>query len=234
MKRKMDHLALAEVSADSTSGLAFSGYAAVFDQLSEDMGGFKIVVRPGAFSRSLAAVKKGTRDVRMFLNHEDNIVLGSTHAGTLRLSEDNHGLKAEADLPDNEWGRPVSDAITRGEIRTMSIGFNSVPAHDEWSDDKSVLYKSELILNEVSPITSWAAFEGTSASVFALAGRLDVERYALEEAIDALAAGNPLTAEQTALIGAAVVDLGPAPEPDRTIIHRHHLALAELGQRAAS
>ena len=230
MKRNLERLALAEPLTGD--GLSFSGYAAVFNQLSEDMGGFRISLRPGAFSRSL----KGKRDIRMFLNHEDSIVLASTRAGTLRLTQDDHGLKAEADLPDNEWGRPVADAVARGDIHTMSIGFNSVPAKDEWSDDRSTLFKSEIVLHEVSPITSWAAFPQTTAGVFALAERIDVEGDALGTAIEKLSSGEPMSEEEALLVADAAAELSGASRTEGvrqsfSVIHAHQIALLELRRR---
>ena len=64
----------------------------------------------------------------MFLNHDWNVVLASTYGNepTLRLAEDARGLFVDADLPDNEWGRPVRDAVARGDISSMSFGFNVV------------------------------------------------------------------------------------------------------------
>lgn len=72
------------------------GYAAVFNQLSEDLGGFRERVLPGAFKDCLAA----SPDVRCLFNHDPNAVLGRTKAGTLRLAEDNKGLHFDCDLPD--------------------------------------------------------------------------------------------------------------------------------------
>src|SRR5688572_8331853 len=64
-------------------GLTFSGYAAVFDSLSDDLGGFREIIRPGAFGESLRA----RRDIKMFHNHNSDIVLASKKAGTLKLIE---------------------------------------------------------------------------------------------------------------------------------------------------
>ncbi len=44
------------------------GYAAVFDQASEDLGWFRETIKPGAFSRSL---KEGA-DVRCLMNHNED------------------------------------------------------------------------------------------------------------------------------------------------------------------
>lgn len=158
--------------ADDGNGLTFRGYAAVFDSPSEPMWGFdgeqvREVIRPGAFDKSLAETatpaRKRGRDVKMFLNHNADIVLASTRAGTLRLSTDARGLVAEADLPDNTQGRDTSVSISRGDISTMSFGFNPIKTDKQAPREQQVL--TEVRLWEVSPVTAWPAYQSTSASV---------------------------------------------------------------------
>jgi len=145
----------------SKDGLRFSGYAAVFNAPSERMRFGVERIRSGAFGKSLTE----RRSRKLFMNHSPHIVLGSTAPGTLRLSEDKRGLKAEADLPDNEWGRPVADAIRRGDIDAMSFGFNAI--REEWSGEERSLI--EVKLHEVSIVTDLAAYPATSVSVRSLA-----------------------------------------------------------------
>lgn len=155
-------------------GLQFRGYAAVFDSVSEDLGGFREVIKPGAFTRSLNAAMNGNRDIRMFLNHNPDVVLGSTRAKTLRLSEDERGLLAEATLPDSAWGQPVAEAVRRGDIRSMSFGFMVDRKEGaSWSQDHKERTLHEVRLLEVSPVTGWPAYAATSASVRTLADAID-------------------------------------------------------------
>lgn len=153
-------------------GLTFRGYAAVFDSPSEPMWGFngeqvREVIRPGAFDKSLGETatpaRKRGRDVKMFLNHNTDIVLASTRAGTLRLSTDDRGLVAEADLPENTQGRDAAVSVGRGDISTMSFGFNPIRIDNQAPRDQQVL--TEVRLWEVSPVTAWPAYQSTSASV---------------------------------------------------------------------
>lgn len=155
-------------------GLTFRGYAAVFDVLSEDLGGFRERIAPGAFTRAVNAAANGSADIRMFLNHNQDVVLGSTKAKTLRLTQDERGLLAEADLPDDEWGRPVSNGVRLGNIRSMSFGFTvrgkggmSVTA------DGKERTLTDVNLFEVSPVTGWPAYTATSASVRTLLEAID-------------------------------------------------------------
>lgn len=155
-------LADMEIRAEG-DGLSFRGYAAVFDSWSEDLGGFREKIRPGAFKKSL----REKRAIKMFLNHNSDIVLGSTRAGTLTLVEDDKGLLGEAKLPDNEWGRPLRDAVMRGDVDSMSFGFQAVK--DSWSEDGAERELIEARLYEVSPVTGWPAYTATSATVRVLA-----------------------------------------------------------------
>jgi HK97 family phage prohead protease len=178
-----------EVRATS-DGLNFRGYAAVFDKWSEDLGGFREKIAPGAFTRTLAEKGRAKRNpIKMFLNHDWNVVLASTTGDTLRLSEDKRGLLVDADLPDNVWGHPVRDAIVRGDISTMSFGFNVAHAPggkrlaEEWNETHTERTLLDIKLYEVSPITAWPAYPDTTASVRRLAGLIDAPEDELESAV---------------------------------------------------
>jgi HK97 family phage prohead protease len=159
-----------EFRADG-NGLEFKGYAAVFNSKSEDLGGFREVIAPGAFARSIGS--SHARAIKAFLNHNQDIVLGNTKKGTLRLSEDNRGLLAEVTLPDSEWGRPVAEAVRRGDISSMSFGFNVPPKGDAWNDAHTERTLHEVHLWEVSPVTGWPAYAATTASVRTLVDAID-------------------------------------------------------------
>ena len=79
------------------------GYAATFNRFSQNLGGFVEEVRSGAFRSTL-----NQADVRALFNHEPDHLLGRSTTGTLRLSEDDHGLRYEVDLPNTTLGRDVA------------------------------------------------------------------------------------------------------------------------------
>ena len=78
-----------EVRASPTAEgeIRFTGHAALFNAWSEDLGGFREQVAPGAFTKAIQM-----DDVRALLNHNADYVLGRNRAGTLTLSEDDQGL----------------------------------------------------------------------------------------------------------------------------------------------
>src|SRR5690625_3155533 len=87
------------------------GYAAKFDRASGDLGGFTEIIRRGAFAKTIQEA-----DVRALWNHDSNYVLGRSKSGTLRLVEDDEGLRIEVDPPDTQWARDLVKSIERGDV----------------------------------------------------------------------------------------------------------------------
>ena len=109
-----------EVRAKKNGGkCTITGYAARYNLLSGDLGGFRERIASGAFKRILTT----NPDVVCLFNHSDNTVLGRTSAGTLRLSEDSRGLKFECDLPDTTAGRDTYESVQRGDLNGCSFAF---------------------------------------------------------------------------------------------------------------
>ena len=196
----------------TTDGLNFRGYAAVFDSESEDLGGFRETMAPGSFTKTLAERGRSKKSpIKMFLNHDWNVVLASTYGKTptLRLEEDERGLLVDADLPDNEWGRPVRDAVVRGDISSMSFGFNVTK--DEYNEDRTQRRVTEVKLWEVSPVTAWPAYPATSASVRRLAELAGADDDELEDAVRVLFSEDQLDEAQHELLLRAVNARSTAP-----------------------
>lgn len=191
-------------------GMSFSGYAAVFNSDSEPLP-FIERIMPGAFRKSL----KSRNNIRMYLNHDSSMLLATSRAKTLRLEEDQRGLKVEADLPDTTIGRDLSTLIQRGDVDSMSFGFSVPPKGDSWSDDGSVRELKEVRLYEVSVVTGFPAYQATTASVRSLdmlAERTAADVDKLADAITVLEAGSELNDEQASLLLDVVGKLRKKPE----------------------
>jgi HK97 family phage prohead protease len=137
------------------------GYAAVFNELSEPLFGFRELILPGAFKKSLKA------DVRALLGHDPSQILGRTKSGTLRLREDDHGLYTEIDPPNTQLGRDTIESIKRGDLDQMSFGFQVVK--DEWKHEDRELIRElvEVDLFDVS-VVAFPAYTQTEVSVRSL------------------------------------------------------------------
>jgi HK97 family phage prohead protease len=189
----------------SSDGMSFTGYAAVFNSPSEPLP-FTEVIKEGAFKRSL----KSRNEIKLFMNHNTDVVLGSTRAGTLKLSEDSRGLLAQAELPDTSAGRDLSVLMKRGDVSSMSFGFSVPPKGDAWSSDGATRELHQVRLHEVSIVTGFPAYEATTASVRSLdilATRTAVDVDALSDAITRLEAGETLEANHADLISEVVSKL---------------------------
>jgi len=142
---------------DDDESNAITGYAAVFNSWSEDLGFFKEKIEPGAFNRT---IKNG--DVRALINHDPNLIIGRTKNGTVRLWEDDRGLGFEVDLPETSYAKDLRESIKRKDITQNSFGFQTV--RDSWSDDGKRRTLQEVTLFDISPVT-FPAYKQTNVKM---------------------------------------------------------------------
>lgn len=137
-----------------------SGYAAMFNSPSVQMGKVVEKIAPGAFARSLAE-----EDIVAFWNHNYDIPLARSSAKTLVLSEDETGLKFSFDMPRSAWGDSVLEAIKRRDVTGMSFGFfvRNIDGENwtKMADGNWQRMLTDLVLIEVSPVV-WPAYPATS------------------------------------------------------------------------
>lgn len=108
------------------SGKRLSGYAAVFNTETVIAGAFRETIAPGAFAQAI------TGDVLALMDHSYGRVIGRTTSGTLRLSEDRHGLKVDIDPPDAPDGQTALALVSRGDLAGMSFGF--IVRRESWQE----------------------------------------------------------------------------------------------------
>jgi HK97 family phage prohead protease len=103
------------------------GYAAKFMKQSRNLGGFVEQIDARAFNKSRG---DGWPDVLARYNHDDNMLLGTTAAGTLRLALDEIGLHYEVDPPQSR--ADVQELVTRGDVNKSSFAFRVMGEGEEW------------------------------------------------------------------------------------------------------
>ncbi len=145
------------------------GYAAVFGVWA-DLYYFEESIRRGAFSNAI----KENQDVRGLFNHDCNIVLGRTSAGTMRLWEDDQGLAYEIDPPATDAAEDLITSIQRGDVTQCSFSFMVRSGGAIWTivenGDGTETWRRELLdldLFDVGPVT-FPAYTETSVSVRSL------------------------------------------------------------------
>jgi HK97 family phage prohead protease len=175
--------------------LRLSGYAAKFDSPSLPLP-FTERIAPGAFRKTLAE----TPDVRLLINHE-GLPLARTKNGTLRLSEDEVGLRFEADLPETQEARDLHTLIARGDVDQMSFAFRVI--RQKWSDNRTERLLTEVSLadGDVSVVT-YPAYPAASVEA----------REHLMNAIQAVKEGREVSGESLMVLKSVFDDLSEGHE----------------------
>ena len=162
----------AELRAAADGSLTLTGYGAVFDKFSQNLGGFVEMIAPGAFDDVLA---RSGNNVAGLVNHDANWLLATTDSGTLDLSVDDIGL-AYAMLLDSGDPDAVRAAakVRSGKMRGSSFSFTVGAGGDEWSLTPQGFplrtIRSFAGLFDVGPVT-FPAYKGTEADGLATALR---------------------------------------------------------------
>ena len=106
-------------AAGSVSPGVLFGYACMFDQVSRDLGGWREIIDPATF---IACLADKTR-VMCRAEHDSRLLLGTTDAGTLRVTIDKVGVFYEVDLPNTGAGRDTAELAARGDYKFSSFAF---------------------------------------------------------------------------------------------------------------
>lgn len=182
------------------------GYASVFGPLSGDLGCFRERIAPGAFTRALMKA-----DCRGLVNHDPNMLIGRQKAKTLRLVEDQIGLRYEIDLPDSPLGHNTAESVTRKDLDGSSFSFTTDA--DEWDYTGDVPIRTVTAvrdLYDVGPV-AFPAYEDTSVAL---------------RSLETARAAAPAVPEPAPESGPEPV-APPVAEPDDFELTKARLALAE-------
>nr|MDT0658039.1 HK97 family phage prohead protease [Micromonospora sp. DSM 115978] len=151
-----------ELRASADSKRAIGGYAAIFGRYSRNLGGFVEVVDQRAFNKSRG---DGWPDVIARYNHDDNMLLGTTGGGTLRLATDDTGLSYEVDPPAAR--QDIVELVQRGDVRKSSFAFRVAgQGGEEWTTTDQGYPLRSLVsvqLVDVAPVNTPAYVDTTAA-----------------------------------------------------------------------
>jgi HK97 family phage prohead protease len=172
-----------ETRQEDDGVMRLSGYAAVFNDPSVPLP-FSERIAPGAFRKTLSE----TPDVRLLINHE-GLPLARTKNETLTLSEDEVGLRFDAELPDTSEARDLYTLIQRGDVDQMSFAFRVI--RQKWNSDRSERTLTEVSLadGDVSVVT-YPAYPTTTVEA----------REHLARAIQAVKEGREISGESLVVL----------------------------------
>ncbi len=150
------------------AGNTLTGYIAVYNSRSEDLGGYVEMLAPGCFDPI-------PDDVPALMNHNIDLCVARTSAGTLKLRSDGTGLAYSIDLPDTTTGRDLKVSVQRGDVSGCSFGF--ICRDDEWiaAEDTVLRMIRSVELIEVSVGVTFPAYTGTSSELRLLPDSMPVE-----------------------------------------------------------
>jgi HK97 family phage prohead protease/HK97 family phage major capsid protein len=141
-KRTMGTIEVREAEGDE---MVLEGYAAVFNS-ETDLGAFREVIKPGAFDDVM------NNDVRALINHDPNLVLGRTTNGTLKLEQDERGLKYRVELGRQQYAKDFYESVKRGDISQSSFAFTI--DKQSWNEERTLRSVDKVRqLLDVSPVT---------------------------------------------------------------------------------
>lgn len=140
-----------ELREDDDGNRTISGYAVKWEMKSQVLGlffKFREQVQKGAFLESL-----NNDDQRFLWSHDTSKVLGRRKNNTLRLQEDDIGLRFELDLPKTTLGNDTYESIQRGDVDGVSFGFKVIDDEvDEPDNDMPLRTIKKAKLAEVSAV----------------------------------------------------------------------------------
>lgn len=144
----------------AVEGNTLSGIAHAYGQRTL-VNGRWVEFAKGSFDEALRRA-----DVRAFVNHNTDMLLGRQSNGTVRLASEADGLHYAIDLPDTSYARDLKTMVDRGDLNEMSFGiFPGAAKRGTASDGKTVItHVAVKEIFDVSPV-SLPAFAGTSVEL---------------------------------------------------------------------
>jgi uncharacterized protein len=152
----------------SGNGNCVTGVAARYG-VRANLGKFYERVSKRAFDKILA---QPGLDCCFLVNHNPDLILGRTSAGTLKLRADDTGLHYSCELPNTSTARDLKENIRAGNISGNSFAFTLGEGDDEWSEEEDE-NRSRIVVRTIKNFSQlldvsavvYPAYKGTSVSL---------------------------------------------------------------------
>lgn len=154
-----------ELTINNVADRTIKGTAIVFDSLSNDLGGFKEIIKRDAVTQDL--IDKS--DIVMNYNHNNqNVILARSKngKGTLQLFLTDNGVDFEFSAKKTAFGDELLESVRCGDLDKCSFAFKLAKGGESWVKDNGqyirTITKIES-LHDVSIVTS-PAYSATSVN----------------------------------------------------------------------
>ena len=126
---------------------AIQGRAALFNKPIVHKGEVKVFIK-GAFDEVISSGK----EVRLQLDHDDDLVVGSTEDGRLELRADDRGVAVRFALQDDG----IAEMVAERKFDGVSVGCAHLYGYVKEVEDEPVKFITKADLDEVSLVTRGA------------------------------------------------------------------------------
>lgn len=107
------------------------GLAAPYGRLSEDLGGFRERIVPGAFDESV----RGKRELRVDVEHDYTRLLARRSKGTADFTTKPDGVWVSFRLPDTSRGRDTLEDVRNGNLDGLSASWLRSTTKSRWIEE---------------------------------------------------------------------------------------------------
>jgi HK97 family phage prohead protease len=158
-KRKLSFKDI-EIRSSEKEGKKYVEGLIPYNSKSVPMWGTTEIIDRTAFNKTLA----DNSEVRAMWNHNDSHILGNTKSNTLVLENTDTGLICRCELPNTSYANDLYEIIERGDVKTMSFGFNPI----KWEDSENGKLRTlkEVQLLEVSYGVTFPAYPETTSLTY--------------------------------------------------------------------
>jgi len=128
-----------------------------YDVYSEDLGGWKEVIRKGCFTKTI-----NENNIFALINHNTDCSLGNSKAGTLIFIDKEDELEMRVLINENvSFARDLYEQVLRKDVWGLSFGFSAIK--EIWNKDNSLRELKEVKLYEVSFGVVFPAYATTNS-----------------------------------------------------------------------
>jgi len=126
-----------------------------YNQLSEDLGGYKEILSPGCFTKTI-----NENRIYALINHNTDKCLGNSKSGTLTFIDTPNYLECRVEINERvSFANDLYEAVLRNDVIGLSFGFSSIK--EDWDNTNNIRILKEVRLYEVSFGVVFPAYQST-------------------------------------------------------------------------